>query len=873
VAIGSRVAPPLLSGPAVNASHAARRPLTFPSSCLLFLATVASWPSAGAAQINAQYEEGIIEVIAERLPALTLVVLIDSAGSVLLPVEHVTYYLELPTNWSGTTFSVPRLGGSTAALDTAMNTLTVGTTRSELAPAEIARHGPLVYLRAERLAELLDAQLQVEFATLTVAIARATPFPAQQRIIAEQRRAVVRARQRFLERRHGLDAAPYAPLSGGGIVDWQISTNGVDPSRLTTVRLSPGAALLGGDLGAGAVFELGRASSQDVHDVTLRYHRVFPHGRYIRQAGAGDVLTSGLFARFIRGVELSNRPFTRSGELSAIFVQPDLPAGWEYEVFQGNQLLGYSDVASFDPVAIPLRAGTTPVQVRMYGPAGEEVISTLLYQTPVSLLQLNAVEYSVGAGECAASCDEFAHADVRYGANSLFTFGGGVEVFRDTAGSQIRPYFVSSMASGMRATAELTYMPFNLYSANVALFPRDGSRANLRGSMSRPGLGPISLGTGVMRWDLEAVWDERIQRQGSRFSQFRFGGSASGQPGGLERWRLSWMGSFSRGFLETRYDRDNTSARAHLLSGRAAIYVPFTIRAHTLRPLINTAFGVGESGLRLAEAGLSIQPRHNVLINAGVQWNRGNSRPALSIGYNARTRSVHSALRAVSSPSGVASSSFMVGGSTAVAHDGSITSHASARTGYAGLHGIVFIDRDDDGVFSEGDVPVPDAHLIVGAFRTATDDSGRFLVWGMQSYEAVPVAIDSARTPDPSLITSRSDMVVRPTPNMARRLDVPLVQTRELIGALTAAPDVPTVAGISLDIINVDSGALTAAVTFSDGFFYVSRLRPGRYRITISGESLDVIGASATPGAIDFTIPAAGEEPVVELPTIHLQRR
>jgi hypothetical protein len=858
----------------LNGRRSTTRPRPPVRSALLLLATVLSYPSAAAAQVGGQYEEGIVEVIAERLPPLPLIVLIDSAGSVLLPIEHITYYLELPASWTGTSLSVPGVGGGAAQLDTATRTLTTGSTSAQLAPAEIARHGSLLYLRAERLAALLDARIQVEYSTLTVAIARSVPFPAQQRVIAEQRRAVVLARQRQLERREELESAPYEPISGGGIVDWHAATNGLDPSQLTTLRMNAGAALLGGDVGAGAVFELGSDATDNVRDVTLRYHRVFPRGRYVTQVSAGDVLTSGLFARFIRGVELSNRPFLRSGELSAILIQPDLPAGWEYEVFQGNQLLGYSDIAAFDPVAIPLRAGTTPVQVKMYGPAGEEVISTLLYQTPVSLLRRNAVEYSVGAGDCASSCDEFAHADLRYGVTSLLTFGGGFEVFRDTAGSQLRPYFVSSLASGVRATAELTWMPFNLYSANVALFPRDGSRANLRGSISRPGLGPISLITqNRMRWDLEAIWDERIERQESRFSQFRFGASAAGQLGELERWRVSSMASFSRGFLEARYDRDNTAARAHLLSGRAAVYVPLLVRDRTLRPLINTAVGVGEHGFRLAEAGVSIQPRSNAVINAGAQWSRGNSRPALSIGYNARTGSVQSALRAVSSPNGVASSSFMVSGSTAFTHDGSVTTHASARTGYAGLRGTVFIDRDDDGVFSGGDEPVSDAHLVVGAFHTATDENGRFRVWGLQPYEPVPIAIDSARTPDPSLTTSRSGMVVRPAPNMARRLDIPLVQTSELIGTLSAAPEVATVAGISLDITNLDSGTVTTAVTFSDGFYYVSRLRPGRYRIAVSSASLEAVGALSSPDALEFSVPASGEEPVVELPPIHLERR
>lgn len=850
-----------------------RRPVLFLRSALVLCLVMSGRTSAASAQTG-PYEEGIVELVAERLPPLTLIVLVDSAGSMLLPLEHVTYYLGLAAAWSGPVLTVPRLAGGAAQLDTATNTLTVGRSSVQLAPAEITLHGPLVYLRAERVAALLEATVHVDYATLSVAIAREVAFPAQQRIIAEQRRAVLLARQRRQEENREMQAVAYAPLSGGGIVDWQIATNGLDPTRLTTVRSDAGVAAFGGDLRAGAVFEAGSDAADHVRDAALRYHRVFPQGRYIAQVSAGDIVTNGLFARFLRGIEISNRPFLRDHELSAVLVQPDLPTGWEYEVFQGNQLLGYSDIASVDPVAVPLRSGTTPVQVRMYGPAGEEVVTTLLYQTPVSLLRRDALEYSVAAGACAAACDEFAHADVRYGVTSLFTVGGGLEMFRDSAGSSLRPYFVYSLSSGLRATAELTYMPFALYSADVSVFPRDGSRASIRSSISRSGLGPISLvAERDMRWDLEAHWDERIERRESRFSQLRFGAAAAGELGEFERWRVSSMASFSRGFLEARYDHDNTAARTHLLSARAAVYTPFTFRSRTLRPLINAGIGIGEIGVRILETGVSVQPRANAVITAGAQWSRGSSRPMLSIGYSARTGSVHSALRAISSAAGVASSSFRMSGSSSFAHDGSVTVHPSARTGYSGLRGTVFIDRNGDNVFSDGDDVVPGAHLVAGGFRTVSDDEGRYRIWGMQPYRPIQLAIDSTRTPDPSLTTSRSDIIIRPAPNMARRVDIQLVNTSELIGTLTAAPDVSTVAGISLDITDVESGISLATVTFSDGMFYVSRVRPGRYRITVSPASLDAIGAAALPAVTEFTITGSGDEMVVELPPIHLQRR
>src|SRR5690606_13225317 len=119
---------------------------------------------------------------------------------------------------------------------------------------------------------------------------------------------------------------------------------------------------------------------------------------------------------------------------------------------------------------------------------------------------------------------------------------------------------------------------------------------HVRGSISRPGFGPVSLVRDTdMRWDSEVLWDERLDRQ-AIFSQLRFGASAAGMLGNLERWRISTMASFNRGFLEARYDYDRISLNNHLVSARAAVFTPFTVRSRTFRPLVSSSVGFGEQG-------------------------------------------------------------------------------------------------------------------------------------------------------------------------------------------------------------------------------------------------------------------------------------
>jgi hypothetical protein len=827
--------------------------------------------AAPAAGQQAGYEEGILELVADRLPPLTLIVLIDSAGSVLLPIESVASHLGLDAGTGGRFIEIPQTGSTPARIDTAAHSVRLPTRTLQFAPAEMPRRDGVVYLRAEHLEMLLEAELRVDLATLTVVATRGVPFPAQQRIIAEQRRAMLLARQRWEEQRAALDDVAYEPLSGGAVADWEIVTGSLDPGELTTFRARAGVALLGGDLGAGAALQVGRNVDDHVRDVAFHYHRVFPRGRWVAQLRAGDLLTTGIFGRHLRGVELSSRPFLRSTELSSVLLQPDLPPGWEYEVFQGNQLLGYSVTGSADAVAVPLRAGTTPLQVRMYGPAGEEVVQTLVYQTPVSMLQKGRLEYVVGGGRCDVACDQLAHADVRYGITPLITTGAGFEAVRDTAGTAFRPYLVTSMSTGTRATAELTLMPAAQYSAHVSLFPREGTAAYLRGTLSRSGYGPISVvDDRDRRWNIDADVDQRLRRT-LPFSQLRVGVAAAGSGNAFQRLRISSLGAFRSGYVEVRYDHDYTPSHHHLVTTRASVFTPFRARGRTWRPLVGGALGMSAAGVRLLELSTSIQPGPASVISSSIQWSRGTSRPSFNLGYSVRTGHVLAAVRAVSSVTG-ASSAAMLSGSAALSPAGRLTLHPSARTGYAGVSGTVFVDQDGDGILSAADEAVSDAFLVVGGQRVAADASGRFRAWGLQPYQAIGIAIDSTRTSDPGLTTLHGELLVRPVPNMARHVAVPLVRTRELLGAVVSDDDVPT-ANLTVEVTNLDSGDVVSTVTFSDGFFYVSRLRPGRYRVAVGDASLAAVHAAPAAGPIDFTITTAGDDIVVELSPLRLRRR
>ena len=812
---------------------------------------------------DSRYEPGFFEIAAERLPGLIVPVLVDSAGSVLLPLETVARFLGFALEPGADVWQVPRLEGGSARLELATRTLRTPRDSLVLAPAELVRTDADLFLRSERLAQLFEADVSVDFGRLLVTFTRATRFPAQQRIELEQRRSVLQPRSSPA----GRSGLRESTASGVGIADWEIATNGFDPTSLTTGRLQLGTALLGGGLSAAARFEAGRLGGERIRDTALRYHRAFTSSRWIAQAEAGDILTHGMFARFVRGAELTNAPYHRGYELGEVALRPELPPGWQYEVVQGNQLLGYSEGDGRAPVSVPLRLGATPVEVRMYGPAGEELVQRLVYQTPVTMLQRGRIEYTLGGGVCPAdACDGYGHGDLRWGALGVLTLGTGAELFADSTGRDFRPYALASFTTGTQLVGELQLMPGALYRANLAGYFDARTSARLHADLSRPGYGRLAaVAEAGHRYDLDGWLERRIGARGGGTRQLRVNVGALGRTEGvLERWRVGAQLVNARGLAELRFDA--ASLGRDLVTARVGRVLDVG-RSGRLRPALQGAVAGSRIGVEILEAGASVQPLPFANLATTVRWSRDVG-ASVSLGWSSRLGPVQSTARLAAAEQTDPSSTFALSGSALFAPGGGVHGESLTRVGYGGVRGTAFLDHDDDGVLGPGDTPLPDLPLIIAGAPARTDARGRYVHWGLLPYTDAQVVVDSLRVADPALALGRPGTLVRIVPNTAVRLDVPLVQTRELAGAIQAGRGIVTTAGLTV-LLTADDGRVVEATTFSDGSFYVSRLRPGTYTLTIAPSSLAALAAAA-PAPLGFEL--AGEVEMLELEPLVLER-
>jgi hypothetical protein len=190
--------------------------------------------------------------------------------------------------------------------------------------------------------------------------------------------------------------------------------------------------------------------------------------------------------------------------------------------------------------------------------------------------------------------------------------------------------------------------------------------------------------------------------------------------------------------------------------------------------------------------------------------------------------------------------------------------------GLAGVEGHVFRDLDGDGELGPRDEPVAGVTVRIGGLLARTDASGRYSLWNVLPYQAVNVQLDTLSLEDPAWVPALPGRALRPSPQQYTKIEFALVRTREVVGQLAPGARVATPAGVGLELRDAMSGSLHTARSFSDGAFYFSRVRPGRYRLTLAKSSSTALGIDSPP-QLDVVVGADGSD-VVDLPPIKLER-
>lgn len=712
-----------------------------------------------------------------------------------------------------------------------------------------------VYVDAALLQSWIPVDFQVDLRQSLVTVVAREPLPF---MLAREREAKLgRAAMRPSEReRYPEQPLVWSALDGFGFEHQSrlTSIGGGDESRTDYQH----STFMAGDL-LGHSAELWLIGTDDdlLNEVRATLGRRHPNpvllgGLHAREYAAGEVFVPGddlvLDGGSGPGILVSNVPLRQTNEFDTYTIQGTGPAGWDVELYRNDALLTISRVAldgRYEFEDVPIFFGLNVFRLVFYGPQGQIREETRRLEIGEGLARKGELTYRLAAADARAR-GERGQLEIDWGASERASVrvaiaGGDLLTGRDAylragvgayqgiwygridgavseEGGSVLRAAIQTRLGGLSVLGEISLLDDFV---SEVFRPEFGTMTR-RGRARMDGILPPALLS--MSFSLDAT----VERYETGGEVWTVGNRLSKQLGR----------TFLTHTLTSRIPRDvapglETSTQASLigsrfahgwsLRGEIAYQIDPDLRLNTATIQVDSyraaevQFGFGVQRIETADVnrvfGTVTRTRGAFGWSAGLTWDDRNQWTATA-GFGIST---------IFDPE----SSQWTSSARSIATQGA----ASVR---------VFVDRDLDGRFSDGDEPLSGVGFFVdrGSSNVASGADGRALVTGLAVESPHEIAISLSTLEDVLLRPAAPGVTFFVRRGAPTVVELPVVMTGEIYGTVTivSGDHSRPGAGLSVELVTDDGRTVQATTTAYDGFYEMTGVRPGSYLVRI-GES------------------------------------
>jgi len=158
----------------------------------------------------------------------------------------------------------------------------------------------------------------------------------------------------------------------------------------------------------------------------------------------------------------------------------------------------------------------------------------------------------------------------------------------------------------------------------------------------------------------------------------------------------------------------------------------------------------------------------------------------------------------------------------------------------------VFLDNNDDGIFDDGDEPLPGIHIKrqgnPGLAKTNKD--GILLVTNLPPNRYIDLEPNLSDLEDPMWVPSVKGVHLLARPGATSLVDFPIIVTGEIDGTtyLQSKGRLTTAGDVELQLINEQGKLVKTVKSASDGFYVISEVPVGQYLVRISPKQTQQLG-------------------------------
>ncbi len=579
-----------------------------------------------------------------------------------------------------------------------------------------------------------------------------------------------------------------------------------------------------------------------------------PFNLKLFQAGDINVKAPNLIEGSLsgRGVMISNVPAKQNRDFDTVTVEGFAEPGWEVELYRGKQLLEFDTVGSdgeyrFEDVT--LNYFKTVLRVVLYGPQGqieereevynvsrdmlrpgEEHFSATILDNEKDLISINdeneliedsgiagTFRYSRGINKWLSTFGTFTKRPTEQGNKNYATIGlnlsllgasGTVEAYKDFSGGSAVDVRAATQFFGINANARAAFM--SDFESEATQFGANNETKNLEFSLSRS----FKLPFGSMALSTGARHDSYIDSP----SRTTF---TTAQSLAVDNLQLT-------NSTNTQYqdgDRTGTTGRFNLnyrfnpkLTLRS--YLNYALHPEwDLRNLNNELRYVGDEGLTAA---LSVDRNLNTTgTNIGVQLGKDFDTWRGSVDLD---RTPDNDYRAV------LRTSFSM---TPYGPNGDYIYSSQNKTNRGNIRSRIFLDKNYDLEYNEGDEPLEDVQVKIGKRKTSNSNALGVIGYagGISNDGPESVVINESSLPDPYYqpAVPGYNTIIRPGP--FNYFEFPIHETGSIDGIVTVNNE--PFSGLSVVLKQQDGTIKDTAITEFDGYYAFEFVKPGKYYLEL----------------------------------------
>ena len=711
-----------------------------------------------------------------------------------------------------------------------------------------------LYLRSSLFGEIFGLNTNFNFRNLSIDLTTDIELPKVKELRLENMRKNLNNLRgvinpdTLIERKY--------PFFRAGMADWSVvttqQTNGLNDNRF---NLGLGTMIAGGE--TNILLNYSTKVPFTSKNQFYQWKYVNNNSKVFKQVTAGKIFTratSSLFAPVV-GVQLTNTPVTNRRSFGSYTLTDVTDPRWTVELYVNNVLINFTeaDASGFFSFEVPLMYGNTIVNLRFYGPYGEERTEERIINIPYNFIPKKELEYTFSAGVVENDDNNrFSRFNLNYGLTNGFTLGGGVEYLSDVTSGEFMPFINTSLriASGLLFSGEYMYgvkseglLSYRTSSnfqidLNYINYNKDQTAINYNYLEERK----ISLSLPI-RTKLFTAYSRfsinQIVLPTTKFTSAQF--LMSGSLFGIST-NLTTYGLFN--------ERSNTPTIYSTLS--QTYRLPYQL---LLSPQIQYDFSANSVTNAILKLERPFLKRG--FVNVGFENNFLRKSHLFEIGlrYN-----LNFAQTSLTSRIGNLNSTFVGSARGSFLFDdktGYITTNDRTSVRKGAVTVIPFLDLNGNDKFDIMEPGVPGLEIKnMGGSVTYNNDRTQLRIFDLQPYTQFVIQIDTLSLDNIAWKINKPVIALETVPNQFLTIYVPVKVLGEVSGMVYIKNENGTKGQgrITINILNSNNELVGEFLTEGDGYFTYLGLTSGKYTAEINPEQLKKLNYSASPSEIPFTI-------------------